>query len=345
MRAAQYAKQAWTLGTGLWPGIGLAAALAMAATTVSHLHGGPTLLYALLFGVALHHLSRDPVTKNGIEFCSRDVLRLGVGLLGARITAQQIAALGWTTALTVIAAIATTFAFALLLGRFLGMTRAQSVLSGGAVAICGASAALAISAVLPRERQGDRFTLTVVVAVTLMSTLAMVVYPVLTRALDLPPEIAGIFLGATIHDVAQVVGAGYTLGLEAGDVATVVKMLRVSLLAVVVLVITFAFRRAAQESDPEVESGLSPRQPVLPWFLWMFIAMVGLNSIGAVNGTLSAGLNELSRACLVTAISALGLKTSVAQLARAGWRPMLMVGAETLWLAMVVGAALLIATH
>ncbi len=342
MRAARYASQSWTLASGLWPGVGLAAVLAMAATTVSHLHGGPTLLYALLFGVALHHLSRDPITRHGIEFCSRGVLRLGVGLLGARITAQQIAALGWTTALTVVVAIVTTFAFALMLGRFLGMSRAQSVLSGGAVAICGASAALAISAVLPRERQGDRYTLTVVVAVTLLSTLAMIVYPVLARALGLPPEMAGIFLGATIHDVAQVVGAGYMLGPEAGDVATVVKMLRVALLAVVVLVITFAFRGTARHTNRDVKGEPSRRGAMLPWFLWMFIAMVGLNSIGAFSGTLATGLNEVSRVCLVTAISALGLKTSIAQLARAGWRPILMVGAETIWLAVVVGAALLI---
>ncbi len=342
MRAGKQARQAWSHGSGLWPGVGLAAALAMAASAVSHLHGGPTLLYALLFGVALHHLSKDPVTRHGIEFCSRSVLRLGVGLLGARITGQQIAALGWTTALTVVVAIVLTFALALALGRFLGMSRAQSVLSGGAVAICGASAALAISAVLPRERHGDRFTLTIVVAVTLLSTLAMVVYPLLTRALGWPPEIAGIFLGATIHDVAQVVGAGYMLGPEVGDVATVVKMLRVSLLAVVVLVITFAFRGAAQSAAKDMAGGRPARQAVLPWFLWMFIVMVGLNSAGAFNSTLAQGLNEVSRACLVTAISALGLKTSIAQLARTGWQPMLMVGAETVWLAAVVGAAIML---
>ena len=98
----------------------------------------------------------------------------------------------------------------LAVGRRLGMTRAQRVLSGGAVAICGASAALAISAVLPREKEGDRFTLMVVVTVTVMSTLAMIAYPLVAQALRLPPELAGLFLGGTIHDVAQVVGAGYT---------------------------------------------------------------------------------------------------------------------------------------
>lgn len=337
---SQSLRHAWAQGADLWHGVGLAAALALAATTVSHIHGGPTLLYALLFGVALHHLSRDAKTRLGIEFSSRTILRFGVGLLGARITGQQIMALGWTTAMTVVVAIIFTMLFALMLGRCLGMTRAQSVLCGGAVAICGASAALAISAVLPRERNGDRFTLTVVVAVTLLSTLAMVIYPLLTRALDWSPEIAGIFIGATIHDVAQVVGAGYTLGTSAGDVATVVKMLRVSLLAVVVLIITFSFR-GVKDSEGHGSGDARPAsQPMLPWFLWVFIAMVGLNSAGVIPAPLANGLNEVSRSCLAVAIAALGLKTSVAQLASTGWRAMMMVAAETLWLAALVGGML-----
>lgn len=340
MAAAQPWRRAWTQGSDLWHGSALAAALALAAHAVSHLHGGPALLYALLFGVALHHLSRDAMTRRGIEFCARTVLRVGVGLLGARITAQQIMALGWTTALTVVVAIVGTLLFALLLGRWLGLTRAQSVLCGGAVAICGASAALALSAVLPRERHGDRFTLTVVVSVTLLSTLAMVLYPLLTQALAWPPEVAGIFIGATIHDVAQVVGAGYTLGPAAGDVATVVKMLRVSLLAVVVLGVTLAFRRPGKSKERDTTTVRPARQPLLPWFLWMFVAMVALNSAGAINAPLASGLNEVSRACLAVAIAALGLKTSMAQLARTGWQALLLVGAETLWLAVLVAALL-----
>ena len=217
-----------TRATGSWlklrklaPGSALSSVIALAATFVSTLHGGPQLLYALLFGVAFHYLSHDEKTRPGIEFCGRGVLRLGVGLLGARITAAQVAGLGWETALTVVAALVTTMLCGLAIGKRLGMTPAQRVLSGGAVAICGASAALAISSVLPREKDGDRFTLMVVVTVTVMSTLAMVLYPLIARLLHLPPELAGLFIGGTIHDVAQVVGAGYILGHDAGDIATI----------------------------------------------------------------------------------------------------------------------------
>ena len=336
--------QLWQRILALLPGVGLSSVIAIAATSVSTLHGGPQLLYALLFGVAFHYLSHEPRTKPGIEFCSRAVLRLGVGLLGARITAAQIAGLGWETALTVIAAIVTTMLCGLAIGKRLGMTRAQRVLSGGAVAICGASAALAISAVLPREKEGDRFTLMVVVTVTVMSTLAMIVYPLIARVLHLPPELAGLFLGGTIHDVAQVVGAGYILNHETGDIATIVKLFRVSTLTVVVIIVSAAFKKSREGRElADATPGRTPaKQAMVPWFLWLFVGMVALNSLGTLSTAMQAGFNDVSRACLVAAIAALGMKTSFAQLARAGWRPLALIVIETVWIAGFVLAVILI---
>ncbi len=323
----------------LFPGIGLSGVIAMAATLVATLHGGPQLLYALFFGVAFHFLSYDPKIKPGIEFCSRTVLRLGVGLLGARITASQIMGLGWSTAAIVIAAVVTTLLCGVFLGRALGLNRAQSVLSGGAVAICGASAALAISAVLPRNKDSERFTLMVVVTVTVLSTLAMVIYPLIARMLHLPPELAGLFLGGTIHDVAQVVGAGFMLNQETGDYATIVKLFRVSMLAVVVIVISSLFKRQREESG---DAAAGKKQALVPWFLWVFVALVVINSVGAVPAVVQTGLSDISRACLVIAIAALGMKTSFRQLARAGWRPFALLLVETLWMAGFVLAAILL---
>lgn len=324
------------------PGLAVAAGVGLAATFVAGLHGGPQMLYALFFGVALNHLSHAPRTKPGVEFGARTVLRLGVGLLGARITATQIAALGWQTAAVVVLAVASTIGVALLIGQRLGLSRAKSVLAGGAVAICGASAALAISAVLPREKDGERFTLMVVVAVTLLSTLAMVVYPLVVRLLGLPPELGGLFLGGTIHDVAQVVGAGYTINHETGDAATVVKLLRVAMLAVVVAVVAFVFRQQRIAAALPRADGSAPSRPaLLPWFLWLFIAMVVVNSAVGLAPWLQQGLGSASRACLVLAIAALGMKTSFSQLARMGWRPVVLIVAETLWLAAFVLFAVL----
>jgi uncharacterized integral membrane protein (TIGR00698 family) len=326
---------------GLGAGAALAGVIALAATFVSTLHGGPQLLYALFFGVAFHYLSQEPKTKPGIEFCARTVLRLGVGLLGARITAAQIAGLGWATAGIVVLAVVTTIAVGHLLGRRLGMSRAQGVLAGGAVAICGASAALAISAVLPREKDGERFTLLVVVTVTALSTLAMVVYPLIAKLLELPPALAGLFLGGTIHDVAQVVGAGYTLGPETGDIATVVKLFRVALLAVVVVAVSAAFR-SAREAAAGGGGHTAAKQALVPWFLWMFVAMVAVNSAGWIPAEVQQGLSAVSRGCLVVAIAALGMKTSFMQLARAGWRPFALILAETVWMAALVLAAIVL---
>ncbi|OUM02023.1 YeiH family protein [Variovorax sp. JS1663] len=325
----------------LVPGSAVAAVVAAAAALAASHHGGPVFLYALLIGVALHHLSQEPRSLPGIEFCARTCLRLGVGLLGARITAQQIMQLGWSTALIVVAGVVTTIAVGLALGRRLGFSSAQGVLAGGAVAICGASAALAISAVLPREKNAERHTLMVVVAVTLLSTVAMVLYPLLARSLGLPAEAAGIFIGATIHDVAQVIGAGYTLGPEAGDVATIVKLFRVALLTVVVFAVSLAYKRARASAQPGADGSLAGKTPLVPWFLLLFVAMVALNSAGLVPAAAAQGLAETSQVLLVVAVAALGMKTSFRELAKAGWRPVALILVETLWLAGLALACLM----
>jgi uncharacterized integral membrane protein (TIGR00698 family) len=319
-----------------WPGLLLCGVIAMAASLISRLHGGPQLLYALLFGVAFHFLYEDPRIRPGVELCSGIVLRLGVALLGARITLEQIAALGWSTALTVVICVFSTIGVGIGLARRLGLSTAQGLLSGGATAICGASAALAIAAVLPRSREQDRFTLLVVVTVTAFSTLAMLIYPLLAHALHLSALQAGLFLGGSIHDVAQVVAAGYLLGGQTGDAATVVKLFRVSLLALVVIVASAAIRSGTAQGNCVARS--SPLV-LVPWFLWLFMVLVLLQSLHVVPPAAQPLIGEFSRDCLVLAIAALGVKTSFQALFKTGWRPFVLLLVETLWLA----AALLVA--
>lgn len=323
---------------GRWPGLLLCAVIAMAATLISRLHGGPQLLYALLFGVAFHFLHDDARIRPGVELCTGFILRLGVALLGARITLAQIEALGWGTALTVVACVLSTIALGIGLARRLGMSTAQGLLSGGATAICGASAALAISAVLPRGREQDQFTLLVVVTVTAFSTLAMLIYPLLAHALHLSAVQAGLFLGGSIHDVAQVVAAGYLLGAEAGDTATVVKLFRVALLTLVVVAASAGFRPGVSQGGGRARG---PRVRV-PWFLWLFMALVLLQSARVLPAEALPALGETSRDSLVLAIAALGVKTSFQTLFRTGWRPFVLLLVETLWLASALLVAVLI---
>ena len=313
-----------------WPGVLLCAVIALAASSIAHLHGGPRLLYALLIGVAFHFLHDDARIRPGIDFCTGTLLRLGVALLGARITVGQIAALGWSTALIVMGCVLSTILGGIWVARRLGLSTTQGLLSGGATAICGASAALAIAAVLPRSREQERFTLLVVVAVTSLSTLAMLLYPLLAHALHLSPAMAGLFLGGSIHDVAQVVGAGYLMGQETGDAATIVKLFRVSMLALVVIVVSAAYRGRRLSTG---STGTSQRAALVPWFLWMFLLMVAIHSLHGVPEVAQPLIGDVSRSCLVVAIAALGVKTSFQMLLQTGWRPFVLLLVETIWLA------------
>jgi uncharacterized integral membrane protein (TIGR00698 family) len=319
----------WVDGVAVrWPGILTAITIAFAATFVSEHQGGPQLLYALFFGMAFNFAANGPKIKPGIDFASRQVLRFGVGLLGVRITLEQISGLGAAPILLVVGALVATILFGAALGRVLQRPVAESVLAGGAVAICGASAALAISAVLPRTEENQRFTLFTVVGVTTLSTVAMIAYPSLAQALNLDPNAAAVFLGGTIHDVAQVVAAGYLISPEVGDVSVFVKLLRVAMLLPVVLVLSLLFRRNGDAA------GHKP--PLLPMFLVGFAILVAINSLGLIPKPVVQFSSDLSRWCLVVAIAALGVKTSFHQLAQLGWRPVLMLVANTLFLAGLV---------
>lgn len=313
------------------PGLLVSLAIAMASAFIADHYGGPTLLYALLFGMACHFLSEHSRCLPGIEFASRTLLRIGVALLGVRITLEQIGSLGWEAVLAAVFAVTATIVVGWLSARLLGVRADFGVLTGGAVAICGASAALAISAVLPKHENSERDTLLTVVSVTGLSTVAMITYPILCKLLGLSPEQAGTFLGGTIHDVAQVVGAGYMISPATGDLATVVKLLRVALLVPAVVVIAWFFHR---QQGKQTDTGR--RVPLVPGFLLAFVCLVAINSSGVLPISLSSAMIDTSRVCLVIAIAALGLKTSLQKLATVGWRPIALLVGETLFLAMLV---------
>jgi uncharacterized integral membrane protein (TIGR00698 family) len=311
-----------------YPGLLAAGVAGLAASWLSQHYGAPVMLFALLIGMAFHFLHQEGRCIAGIEFASKAVLRTGVALLGARITVEQILGLGAAPIGLVIAGVITTMAAGALLARALRLTPAFGLLSGGSVAICGASAALAIASVLPKSREGERDLILTVVVVTTLSTICMVLYPMLVTALHLTHTQAGVFLGASIHDVAQVVGAGYMIAPETGDIATYVKLLRVAMLLAVVPAVGLIVARG------QAGQGRAP----VPWFLLGFAALVAANSLGFLPKPAVDAAGTVSRACLVTAIAALGMKTSFQFLLSAGWRPVAAMVLETLWLgALVLG--------
>ena len=193
------------------PGISLAVITGLAALFLSEHYNAPAMLFALLLGIAMSFLYEETKCKEGIEFTASTVLRVGVALLGLRIALADLFSLGWQTIVLLALAIFTTILVGIFLAKLLGLKKNFGALTGGSVAICGASAAMAITAILPDYKNKERDTLLTVIGVTSLSTIAMVAYPILASYLGFNDAQSGLFLGGTIHDVAQVVGAGYTI--------------------------------------------------------------------------------------------------------------------------------------
>lgn len=312
-----------------FPGVVIAVLVALAAQFVAEHYGAPAMLMALLFGITLNFLSEDAPTADGIGFAARSVLRFGVAILGARISVGMLTSLGWgMIALLVLGTIA-TIAFGMFLARVIGQGPRFAILTAGSVAICGASAAMAIAAVLPKDERSERNLLFTVLGVTVLSTIAMIVYPILTNALGFDEVTAGAFIGATVHDVAQVVGAGFSISETAGETSTLVKLIRVSFLAPVVIVITLLWSRPEAEAD-------GARPPIIPVFVLGFLCLATLNSLGLIPQSLGDFLAKLSSWALLSAIAAVGMKTDLRNVVKVGGRAITLIVAETLFLALFV---------
>lgn len=291
----------------------------------------PAAVLALVIGIFLHGVARRPVFQAGLDFCAKKLLQLAIALLGLRIVFADIVGLGLQTLLIVTMAMVLTILCGIAVARLLGRSDAYGALAGGATAVCGASAALAISTVIPDKDRSDADTAFVVLTCNLLATLAMIAYPPLAAWLHFDAQQTGIFLGGSIHDVAQVVGAGMAVSVTVAGLATIVKIYRVFLLLPVVLLIGSYLRGQAQGDGPQA------RVPV-PYFAFAFLGLAALNSYGFVPESVRTILLEMSRWGLLIAIAALGLKTSLAALAALGLRHVLVM----VTLMAVIGLAVLL---
>ena len=322
----------YAVARNIAPGLTMAALIAMAAQFLSDHYGAPVMLMAILLGIPFHFMTEDPRMSEGITFASRWLLRFGVALLGLRVSVEMVLAVGWEFLGFLVLAVGMTIILSVLTARFFGRDRMFGFLTGGAVAICGASAAMAISSILPKRAEAERDLVFTVISVTLLSTVAMILYPILASALGLSEHDTGLFLGATIHDVAQVVGAGFSVSEETGELATLVKLLRVTLLAPVVLIGSILLRSSVPKG--------AKRPPLLPSFVVVFLILAALNSFQLVPAAITAPAAKLSSAALVTAVAAVGMKTSLAQLREVGASSTAMIGLQTVFLAALVLVAL-----
>ncbi len=320
----------------IFPGLLVATLVALAAKFLSEHYGAPAMLLALLLGIALHFLSEEGKCVDGIKFSGSTLLRIGVALLGARISVELIYLLGAKWISLVIAGIFLTILFGWLASKVLGRGWRFAILTGGAVAICGASAAIAIAAVLPKNEHSERNLIFTILSVTILSTIAMIAYPALGTYLLFGPVEMGVFLGGTIHDVAQVVGAGFSISNETGEIATVVKLIRVSMLAPIVLIIVLASRMHMSK-----DHDLGKKPPIMPIFVLGFLALAAINSFGLIPAIITSVLSEISRWALLIAIAAVGMKTSLKKVLDVGGQAITLIIAETIFIGGLIIAGII----
>ena len=307
-------------GRALLPGLLVAALATLAAGFLADHYRAPLTLMALLIGLALNFLGSDARLEPGLAFASKTLLRIGIVLVGLRITVGEVADLGLWSLLAIVAIVASTLLAGVLAARALGFTAAFGVLAGGAVAICGASAALAFATLLG-ERRASRAQLTLVlVGISAMSAAAMFFYPILAHAIGFGDRAAGFMLGAAIHDVAQALGAGYSFSEPAGETSAVVKLTRVALLAPALAAVSLLLGRG---EDGRASFGL-------PWFVLAFFAVAGVNSLGVIPAQAGALGGDIAAAMLACAVAATGIRSPMAELMTAGPRPLLVIAVPTL---------------
>ena len=322
---------------GLYPGVMICCIVAVAAHLLAEHYSTPAMLWALLLGMTVSFLGDEGRASRGINFTARRLLRIGVLLLGIRVSASLIVGLGFEFIVLTMIAVALTIIFGLIMARLLGERLRMGLLTAGSVAICGASAAIAFSALFPDDERGEERLIFTVVGVTVLSTTAMITYPVLVRLMGFNDMVSGVFIGGAIHDVAQVVGAGFTVSDEAGETATLVKLFRVAMLAPVVLVSSIALSRYSPVDVSQSHT------PVLPRFVIGFIVLATANSLGLIPASVADWITQASGWLLLIAISAVGMKTNLKQVLSVGAPAITLIVSETVFIAclMLIGIKLL----
>lgn len=319
--------ESWLSWRSAVGGMLLCSFIAIIAGAINSVSGVPTMVLALVLGVGVRAAFNQKVeiVNQGVSFCAHSILRIGIALLGFRIIAADVMSLGWSTAVIVLATLAATLFGGYMIGKAFGQRSDVSVISATSIAVCGASAALAASAVLPPREGLDRETLTIVVIVSLLSTIVMIVYPMLTKQLGFDAHSTALVLGAAIHDVAQVAGAGFAISPEVGLDAVTVKMVRIGCLLPVIFAIG-TLRNVHGYSSAKL-----PINRLFPTFLLSFLLFASVANLGLVPAAIVKLGGETASWALTTSVAALGLKTSLDDACCMNHRLILTLTAQTLW--------------
>ena len=295
------------------PGLLLCASIAGAAAAAA-MWMGSGVVWSLLMAVVLASIWQPTALfAPGIAIAGKNLLRLGVALLGFQISTAALHAIDLMTLAVLALSIALILTAGWLLGPIFGLNRDLSLIAAASVAICGASAAAAFATVLTRDDSAKCDAACTIGAVSVLSMLAMLAYPMLSQALGLDASQTGVLLGGSIHEVAHAVAAGYAVDPATGEAATVTKLIRVAMLAPATMLIAFISVSPARSAEA--------RTPVLPLFLVAFIVFALLAMSGAVPPSIERATVPVSRFCLLTAMAAIGLTLPWRNVLAYGWRP------------------------
>lgn len=310
------------------PGVLLAGAIAVIAFLVHAVPGMTALspmILAILLGMAFHNLIGTPsLAKPGIAFSMRRLLRIAIILLGFQLTLMQVIEVGGRGLFIVVAALTATFLFTVWLGRLLNVDAKLTQLIAAGTSICGASAIIATNTVTDAHDEDVAYA---VACVTVFGSAAMFAYPLLPGPLHLDPHAYGLWSGASIHEIAQVVAASFQNGQRAGEFATIVKLARVMLLAPVVFALSIRGRIAAGRAAARAA------RPPLPWFVLGFIALVALNSAIQIPSEVRRDIALLTTFLLSVALAAMGLETDFSKISAKGLRPAILGAIAFLFIA------------
>ena len=307
-----------TFAMGAAPGLVAAVLVAIVARLVSLALpiAISEVLIAVLIGIFVANTELLPATTGpGLRFAVQRVLRLGIILLGARLSLGDVAQIGFGALGLVVAMMTIAFAFAILAGRVFALPRRLAILIGVGTAVCGNSAIVATAPVIDAE---DREVTFAVATITLFGTLAVFLYPLVGRALELSSPIFGVWSGVAVNDTSQVVAASAAYSAQARDIATVVKLVRNTLMAPLIVVIAWWWARYGTVAEEKVRAGALR---AFPTFVLGFLFMALLRSVGLITPALAAPIDEVAKACILVALAGVGLSTRLSQMRTVGPRP------------------------
>lgn len=292
------------------------------------------LIVGILLGMVYANTWRKRLPESwvpGIQFSAKQLLRLGIILYGFRLTIANIVEVGWSALAVDAVIVVGTIFLGVLFGRMLKMDRDTALLTSVGSSICGAAAVLGADATIKPQPYK---TAVAVSTVVIFGTISMFLYPVLYRNgwLGLDPQQMGLYTGATLHEVAHVVGAGNAMGTEIQDTATIVKMIRVIMLVPVLLVMAFTVRPQEETAGPQPLSQGRKGKIAVPWFAFIFLVVIGFNSLDLLPAACIGYINAFDTFLLTMAMTALGTETSFDKFKKAGPRPFLLAFLLYVWL-------------